>query len=55
MTTSTLHRHQRAVHATELAAVAVAFQSGLAGLLAHAVLSGHRLEEREPATSLRQP
>jgi hypothetical protein len=54
MTTSTLHRHQRAVHATELAAVAVAFQSGLAGLLAHAV-SGHRLEEREPATSLRQP
>jgi hypothetical protein len=46
MTTSTLDR-EYAFRAAEIAVAAVGFQFGLARLLAHAVESGTRREDRE--------
>jgi hypothetical protein len=46
MTTSTLDR-QHTVHLAEIAVAAVGFQYGLARLLARAVESGTRLEDRQ--------
>ena len=47
MTTTTLDRHEYAVRAAEIAVAAVGFQYGLARLLARAVESGTRMEDRQ--------